>query len=1841
MPISNDVCKLSSPIVFDFQARIKFKEPSLKDNSRIVCYIGQPCTLQLYTTFKTNETCDTPGSTGGGAGGSCGGTDVDNDEGLGYECCEDVISSTNGVTVFPAHARGTSCVTEVTVTYSDPCENSQCQNGGHCFHKDHDDYRCICPDKYHGVNCEKGPCKPEEDHCTNGAYCQLDNRNATCICTAGYTDQHCGTVSATVQQSLGYPVFIDTARPTMYTCVLHQTCSLALMVSAIAGQRPLVVAGYVSPSLTLGEIKLTNRNMVSNSFLAGISLKTSELGIKDACLQTKDTNRISNTTLYPHELILKDRPHFTAPSVPTNTEVLCEVEKPCHVIYHVTSGTGHESECVSYNAKSLDEDFVKYHAYSLTGTCVPGGSNAGTSIIDVSVANSVGDIGDSRTFCVQLGLQGSNITGEERCFTVNVTTQTEENEKTGCQSLHCEHGFCDGHVPESPVCYCQNGFSGQSCDIARVDSAFTGSQTFISDFSTVSELNCQIQKSCAIPFKSLTKPGINPDVSLGYTDSHMIVDKPVLQTSMSKPLEHIGYVSVSSNLIGTYTTCLQVTTDGKVDDEQCVKVTFIDSTSSNTVDETKPYFLIPTMPSDSTILCKANNPCHLEMHFTNGDNFGAVGKCPSLIDASTRDLPGLHIFDSIYLSNECNTDITYVPPDVDGIKTACFQLILPGKKGEKRCYDIKAVLDITDEVISPCKSITCENGGKCIGNPDISMSTGTCVCKSGFYDNTCHTAVDKSTTLKGMENINGLTTGPVHFNSLGGIPELVQCTENSTCCVHISYYSNGNLGPIVGHLGLLTSENAHSITLDHVTGHQVFVQCVTGPPGNHSICFQTTTNGTQEGVNIDEVCVTVNISTESSNTIEKVEPHFNNGYSNGTIVVCKNNSICHIPVITATNGSSCSQVHECGDGVPNLHVFEVNQSTDSDDCITDVALKTGDVGQVDLCISAGKAGETMHLEVHIDNKQEFGPCQKIHCLNGGKCQATSLSDAECICPAGYNGTVCEEDINDCQPDPCQNNATCIDGVDEYTCICLPGFNGTDCEIDIDDCATKPCQNNSTCVDGVGEYTCICLPGFNGTNCEIDIDECLSNPCKNNATCTDDTNDYKCTCMSGFNGTDCNTEIDECESSPCQNGATCIDSINEYTCHCLPGYNGTDCDVDIDECQSNPCKNNATCVEGVNSYTCSCVTGFNGTDCDTDIDECQSNPCKNNATCGQGVNEYICTCATGFTGTDCDTVIQTTESPTTEASTTESTIPTTEVPSTTPLLPTCCSRTHDGVVTNNEKLPPAFIEYTIPEIIRCTVNKSCPILLPVDGQPGITPHVQHGHFDLGLNIKPIGVSSKRGVSCDNTMPRCAYEATITVIPTDVKLYKYCVQTTDNHMINADELCYLIQGVSDSVVTTLLNFVYPPTLPDNSTMSCPKGQTCHYQIEVKRQSGICNLKVAKSELDPGAIKISQFTNTSTSCKYDVALTTPSNETGYRSFCLEAKAGEDPACLHVNIKDKASGQHETCYSLHCVNGGFCDTVADAPSTCLCKPGFAGKQCEIGDSCGISAPDTITCINHQDCEISFMVTGRQPPTFVPDGGEVHLKSNGTEHIVSVSFPFASNASKVCIDVKHGTCNDRVCTNVFFDPRPISSSTSGEFSTGQLQYTCVPNSDCFVTATTNTKDDKCPDILIHKETTVSSYHVFESVKYDKKCKSIIAVTGNKTGGEHQRLCLKTENGSQQCIEITMKDSQESCDNKVATEHARKMVDTGYASCSCVFNGKRLNIIKKRPVPKPEALYKAAGFGAGGMLGTIVIGVIIYAVVSKIKSSPKRSAITTKEKPRPSPRMRQKVHPHKRTHWMY
>uniref|UniRef100_A0A4W6EFL7 Protein eyes shut homolog n=1 Tax=Lates calcarifer TaxID=8187 RepID=A0A4W6EFL7_LATCA len=381
---------------------------------------------------------------------------------------------------------------------------------------------------------------------------------------------------------------------------------------------------------------------------------------------------------------------------------------------------------------------------------------------------------------------------------------------------------------------------------------------------------------------------------------------------------------------------------------------------------------------------------------------------------------------------------------------------------------------------------------------------------------------------------------------------------------------------------------------------------------------------------------------------------------------CKNNATC----TDLLNSYKCL----CSPGWTGVDCAEDVNECDSRPCLNGAQCQESDIpGEFSCTCPPFFSGPLCN--------QPYDPCDPLHnpCLHNSTCLTRSNGTASCRCPAGFEGSWCEIDTNECSSNPCQNQGDCVDRVNSYSCDCKMGFSGIHCEEDINECTSNPCHNASTCQDLVNEFRCLCPPGYFGTlcdldvnecevspclhggtcintpggfkcvcrpgysgpRCEVNIDECVSNPCQNSGKCTDAPNQYHCLCPDGFIGLHCETNIDECMSAPCLNGGSCVDLTDKYACFCQDGYTGKTCENDVDICKEvafnvSLCFNGATCLDGEGSnFTCSCPPGFMGDFCEVDVNECCSAPCHNGAICQDLINSYVCHCRSGWTGLHCE------------------------------------------------------------------------------------------------------------------------------------------------------------------------------------------------------------------------------------------------------------------------------------------------------------------------------------------------------------------------------------------------------------------------------------------------------------------------------------------------------------------------------------------------------------------------------------------------------------------------------
>lgn len=66
------------------------------------------------------------------------------------------------------------------------------------------------------------------------------------------------------------------------------------------------------------------------------------------------------------------------------------------------------------------------------------------------------------------------------------------------------------------------------------------------------------------------------------------------------------------------------------------------------------------------------------------------------------------------------------------------------------------------------------------------------------------------------------------------------------------------------------------------------------------------------------------------------------------------------------------------------------------------------------------------------------PTEDCDCLNGGTCNENGNTSA-CICPEGYEGNLCEKDVDECllNPNICVNGI-CVNQPGTFKCYCEPG-----------------------------------------------------------------------------------------------------------------------------------------------------------------------------------------------------------------------------------------------------------------------------------------------------------------------------------------------------------------------------------------------------------------------------------------------------------------------------------------------------------------------------------------------------------------------------------------------------------------------------------------------------------------------------------------------------------------------------------------------------------------------------------------------------------------------------------
>ncbi|XP_017140739.1 protein crumbs isoform X1 [Drosophila miranda] len=197
-------------------------------------------------------------------------------------------------------------------------------------------------------------------------------------------------------------------------------------------------------------------------------------------------------------------------------------------------------------------------------------------------------------------------------------------------------------------------------------------------------------------------------------------------------------------------------------------------------------------------------------------------------------------------------------------------------------------------------------------------------------------------------------------------------------------------------------------------------------------------------------------------------------------------------------------------------------------------------------------------------------CENEPCRNESTCEngfnGLTGNNFTCTCASGFEGTLC--DVPFCERTPCDNGGLCLTTGVSPMCKCSLGYTGRLCEQDINECDSNPCQNEGKCKDLVGAYECNCLgTGFEGVHCENDIDECSveGEYCGGLGRCFNKRGSFQCICEKPYCGAYCNF-TDPCNATDiCGNGGRCMENCGtepDYYCVCTEGFAGKNCTAPI-------------------------------------------------------------------------------------------------------------------------------------------------------------------------------------------------------------------------------------------------------------------------------------------------------------------------------------------------------------------------------------------------------------------------------------------------------------------------------------------------------------------------------------------------------------------------------------------------------------------------------------------------------------------------------------------------------
>ncbi|XP_077993791.1 cubilin-like [Glandiceps talaboti] len=404
------------------------------------------------------------------------------------------------------------------------------------------------------------------------------------------------------------------------------------------------------------------------------------------------------------------------------------------------------------------------------------------------------------------------------------------------------------------------------------------------------------------------------------------------------------------------------------------------------------------------------------------------------------------------IPSDLQTQLDDIKTDISDLKTRVTNLesvggpTVPGDLADRVGNLEDDVDDLQNDLSADeCTSNPCKNGGTCVNL----YKKFQCRCTEAWKGTTCESDVDECVEYRGTDL--GCQNGATCDNTDGGY----SCTcKPNWFGVHCRSSHDDCTG------------GSHSELCDH--GMCIDEQR-SDPDEPNYICL------CDEGWEVDPD----SSSPACTQDVDECTNSQTYPCSHDPLVSCINypgGFVCgSCPAGFTGNGFQCADINEC--------------DTDNGGCSESPKVEcTNRVGYHECgpCPAAYEGdGETCRF-VGICSQNNGGCYILATCT-----EVPALGDTyrTCTCPNGYTGNGFGSDgcelttpSTTCDDDPCVNGYCQQQGFN-YFCVCDPGWNGQNCDNNVDECACNPCQNSGTCVDGVNGYSCTCASGYTGDNCE--------------------------------------------------------------------------------------------------------------------------------------------------------------------------------------------------------------------------------------------------------------------------------------------------------------------------------------------------------------------------------------------------------------------------------------------------------------------------------------------------------------------------------------------------------------------------------------------------------------------------------------------------------------------------------------------------------------------------------------------------------------------------------------